>query len=261
MTAHDHGSTGIAGVAFYDATQFPAEYRQHVLRRQRGDERRPTRRAAVARVVAVDRGTAGRFRVVRRPVVPAGRYQAGSRRALYIADFYNCIIGHYEVDLKHPRRDRHRGRIWRVVWKGDAANPAAPALLPNFTSFTTSQLVERLGDENLAVRRQATRELQTRGDAADIEAARKLPVDSFGAASGLARERSRPFHGTRRARTERPVVTAHARAVAGGSGGIAEVGRGDRRVGADQLREEDPFVRRFAATAMARRHDGSESRR
>ncbi len=29
-------------------------------------------------------------------------------------DFYNRIIGHYEVDLKHPGRDRFRGRIWRV---------------------------------------------------------------------------------------------------------------------------------------------------
>jgi len=44
--------------------------------------------------------------------------QLGPDGGLYVADFYNCIIGHYEVDLKHPRRDRHRGRIWRIVWKG-----------------------------------------------------------------------------------------------------------------------------------------------
>lgn len=37
--------------------------------------------------------------------------------ALYIADFYNRIIGHYEVPLNHPGRDRERGRIWRLVPK------------------------------------------------------------------------------------------------------------------------------------------------
>lgn len=33
---------------------------------------------------------------------------------LYVADFYNRIIGHYEVPLEHPGRDRYRGRIWQI---------------------------------------------------------------------------------------------------------------------------------------------------
>ncbi len=33
---------------------------------------------------------------------------------LYVADFYNRIIGHYEVPLDHPGRDRFRGRIWQI---------------------------------------------------------------------------------------------------------------------------------------------------
>ncbi|MBC7979810.1 MAG: c-type cytochrome [Armatimonadetes bacterium] len=41
--------------------------------------------------------------------------QIGPDGALYIADFYNRIIGHYEVPLTHPGRDRERGRIWRLV--------------------------------------------------------------------------------------------------------------------------------------------------
>lgn len=32
----------------------------------------------------------------------------------YVADFYNRIIGHYEVPLEHPGRDRYRGRIWQI---------------------------------------------------------------------------------------------------------------------------------------------------
>ncbi len=37
---------------------------------------------------------------------------------LYIADFYNRIIGHYEVPLEHPDRDRTSGRIWQVRYVG-----------------------------------------------------------------------------------------------------------------------------------------------
>ena len=49
----------------------------------------------------------------------------GPDGALYILDFYNRIIGHYEVPLPHPGRDRTSGRIWRVVYKGDACRQAA----------------------------------------------------------------------------------------------------------------------------------------
>ena len=43
----------------------------------------------------------------------------GPDGALYVADFYNKIIGHYEVDLRHPGRDKDRGRIWRRGVEGD----------------------------------------------------------------------------------------------------------------------------------------------
>jgi putative heme-binding domain-containing protein len=33
---------------------------------------------------------------------------------LYVADFYNKVIGHYEVPLDHPDRDRTSGRLWRI---------------------------------------------------------------------------------------------------------------------------------------------------
>jgi glucose/arabinose dehydrogenase len=46
--------------------------------------------------------------------------QFGPDGALWVADFYNRIIGHYEVPLLHPGRDRERGRIWRIVPPGGA---------------------------------------------------------------------------------------------------------------------------------------------
>ena len=42
----------------------------------------------------------------------------GPDGAIYIADWYNPIIQHGEVDFRDERRDQKRGRIWRVTAKG-----------------------------------------------------------------------------------------------------------------------------------------------
>ena len=44
----------------------------------------------------------------------------GPEGALYIADWYDPIIGHYQASFRHPNRDRAHGRIWRVTAKGRA---------------------------------------------------------------------------------------------------------------------------------------------
>ncbi|MBI1784293.1 sorbosone dehydrogenase, partial [Candidatus Sumerlaeota bacterium] len=41
----------------------------------------------------------------------------GPDGAIYIADWYNPIIQHGEVDFRDPRRDHSHGRIWRVTAK------------------------------------------------------------------------------------------------------------------------------------------------
>ena len=51
----------------------------------------------------------------------------GPDGALYIADWYNPIIQHGEVDFRDPRRDKTHGRIWRVTAKGRAARAEAEA--------------------------------------------------------------------------------------------------------------------------------------
>ncbi|MDQ3440002.1 MAG: HEAT repeat domain-containing protein, partial [Planctomycetota bacterium] len=42
----------------------------------------------------------------------------GPDGAIYVADWYNPIINHGEVDFRDPRRDKTRGRIWRITAKG-----------------------------------------------------------------------------------------------------------------------------------------------
>ena len=42
----------------------------------------------------------------------------GPDGAIYVADWYNPIIGHYQVSFRHPDRDKAHGRIWRITAKG-----------------------------------------------------------------------------------------------------------------------------------------------
>jgi putative heme-binding domain-containing protein len=42
----------------------------------------------------------------------------GPQGDLYISDWYNPIIGHYQASFRHPDRDKTHGRIWRLVKKG-----------------------------------------------------------------------------------------------------------------------------------------------
>lgn len=53
----------------------------------------------------------------------------GSDGAIYIADWYNPIIQHGEVDFRDERRDHVHGRIWRVSAKGSA--PLKTAIAAN----------------------------------------------------------------------------------------------------------------------------------
>ena len=86
--------------------------------------------------------------------------ELGPDGALYIADFYNRIIGHYEVPLEHPGRDRERGRIWRVIY-GGLDGKTSPPVMPELSQANFEKLVELLGHPNLTARTHATNKLAT----------------------------------------------------------------------------------------------------
>lgn len=81
----------------------------------------------------------------------------GPDGALYIADWYNPIIQHGEVDFRDSRRDHTHGRIWRVTYKDK------PLLQKkNYTTFTPENLLATIISENRQERFLARREFQNR---------------------------------------------------------------------------------------------------
>jgi putative heme-binding domain-containing protein len=83
----------------------------------------------------------------------------GPDGAIYIADWYNPIIQHGEVDFRDPRRDHTHGRIWRVTAKG---RPLVPR--PQLTGAATTELVAALESPESWTRQFAKRVLKERGD-------------------------------------------------------------------------------------------------
>lgn len=204
---HLHGSTAIAALALGSHLNFPAEYADSTF-----DGNVMTSR--------VNRNTLKRtgssIRAIEQPDLVSSSdpwfrpvdLVAGPDGALYIADFYNRIIGHYEVDLQHPGRDRFRGRIWRVSYSeanGAAKGPsgygqdltgksvealiavvktapemqkrlARDLLASDLSDSTTAALKSHVGDADPVVRRFVLRLLALR-DAADLELIAKAAGD------------------------------------------------------------------------------------
>ncbi len=63
----------------------------------------------------------------------------GPDGGIYVADWYNPIIGHYQASYRHPDRDKAHGRIWRVTWKG--GTKVKPV---NLADASTAELLEQL---------------------------------------------------------------------------------------------------------------------
>jgi putative heme-binding domain-containing protein len=155
IMSHFHGSTGIAGIVYYAADYFPPEYRDTLFigNPVTGKVNHDSLEVRGSSYWAVERPD---FITCDDPWFRPVDICLGPDGALYIADFYNCIIGHYEVPLTHPRRDRSLGRIWRVVYNGTGDESPTVKSPEDLSVASLSRLIELLDDPNLNIRVMAT---------------------------------------------------------------------------------------------------------
>lgn len=91
--------------------------------------------------------------------------RTGPDGAIYVADWYNPIIGHYQASYRHPDRDKEHGRIWRVSYKGAPLVKAA-----SLANAVTAGLLEQLDSPERWTANQAKRLLFER-DTTEVTAA------------------------------------------------------------------------------------------
>lgn len=98
----------------------------------------------------------------------------GPEGALYVADWYDPIIGHYQASFRHPNRDKVHGRIWRVTCK-DSPLVSWKELYGNLADKPTLSLLTQMTDQSDRWQRyQAQRLLLHRPVKEVVEAARQL---------------------------------------------------------------------------------------
>lgn len=84
----------------------------------------------------------------------------GPDGAIYVADWFNPIIQHGEVDFHDTRRDQERGRIWRIV-----AKDRPLVKVPKLSQASIPELLEALKLPEALTRTQAKQVLKNRGAA------------------------------------------------------------------------------------------------
>lgn len=155
MTPMSDEATALAGIAYYADVLFPEAYRSNFFV---GD----VVRCRVYRYSPSFKGSTpvGKreedFVLSKDPWFRPVDVKLGPDGALYIADFYNSIIGHYEVPLDHPKRDHIRGRIWRITYKGKHNE------VHDWTKAQINELLQALDMDNMFVRMTAADQLADR---------------------------------------------------------------------------------------------------
>jgi len=178
IMGHLHGSTAIGGVVTIDDSRWPEEFQHNLICGNPVTSRvdRDSLEWHGSTPTAIEKPD---FVASDDPWYRPVAFAFSPDGSIYVADFYNKIIGHYEVPLTHPGRDHTSGRIWRIVPPLTKTNTEAEQVRdlstasvaqlitalshPNITGrmLALDQLTDRIGKEAISPAREAL----TKGDA------------------------------------------------------------------------------------------------
>ncbi|MEX0882606.1 MAG: dehydrogenase, partial [Cyclobacteriaceae bacterium] len=168
-TMMDYGlnSTALSGLVYYTDNQFPQAYQNSFYS---GD----VVTCRISRSTMTFNGSTPNairqadFLVSKDPWFRPVDIKIGPDGAMYVADFYNSIIGHYEVPLDHPDRDRVSGRIWKITYQG-TEKP-----ITDWSKSSMPKLIVGMNDPVLHIRMMATDELVDRYGRSALPSLNKL---------------------------------------------------------------------------------------
>jgi putative heme-binding domain-containing protein len=264
MVTHDHGSTGIAGISYYAADRFPEPYRGtvfigNVVTNRINHDRIEWHGSTPRGIEQPDFvwSEDNWFRPVDIELGPDG--------ALYVADFYNRIIGHYEVPLTHPGRDRTSGRVWRIVYRGNEGKVPPPPGADDRTASDLDALMADLDNPNLAVRISAVNQIVGRMGERAVEplrqslapdASSRRRVHALWALQRLGKLDDQALLTCAREPMDRDLRVHGLKVMAERS----ELAPTLRELAQAELKDPDPFVKRAAAETLGIHADASNLR-
>ena len=252
---HNHDSTGLCGIVFNQSSHWPQEFRDNIFVGNVITSR--VNRDKINWHGSSPKGVEKPDLIrTRDPWFRPVDLQFGTDGALYIADFYNRIIGHYEVRLDHPGRDREMGRIWRLVYNGPEAKHLAKPV--DLTQAKLRTAINELSSPLLARRMTATEYLVDDIGTPAVEPLGQAIVKS-NASSELKAHGAWALHRLakldeptllRLAKDKKTLVRSHSRRIAGAQKTWTPT---VHKMVLTGLEDESPHVRRAAADALALR--------
>lgn len=149
MMSYELGSTALSGLVYYTGQQFPEEYQNSFYT---GDvvTCRINRNTITFNGASPEAKREEDFLISKDPWFRPVDIKTGPDGSIYVADFYNRIIGHYEVPLNHPGRDRQSGRIWKISYTGNKGKKKAVAR--NWSAASLNELIKGLSVPQLSTR-------------------------------------------------------------------------------------------------------------
>lgn len=243
MIQHTHGSTAICGIMMYEDNLWPKKYWGNLLIGNVMTSRINQDNVTWHGSSPVGKEEAD-FLKTTDPWYRPVDIQLGPDGALYVADFYNRIIGHYEVPLDHPGRDRTSGRIWRITYKGKTH--------PKFEITKPAEAIPELSSPNITRRQLALQYLADHANAVtpnSIEKELKNPKSAHLAAWILHRTgRLSPENLATLTQSKESIHRLHAQRILADMPGWS---RGEKQLALSALEDKDSHVQRAAADALA----------